>query len=840
MLSVDKQDDTYLYRQVIDLINENIESVKTPTFIEGKASGAVGFLRYDVNNSGIITAYNVRGNFIKGEELVFDGNDSDRITIASTTYSIANAKSVFGESGISTFSGDIRQKPVLSLGPCKIDSSGVVTQAGRDFSKDFVVNDLVQYRTPGGSRPTINRVSAVTVDNITLAAVENVTGVSLGSVSSATDSIDIVKISTNLLTTNTGDDNFLFTQLPKKVVAAVDTTDSEISFRKRFDTEIIFDVSGGRITILPSDLDANETFLPFDEERYILINKNGETEALTADKFTLTSGNRELIIKGLSTTGPAVLIATLKTPDVRPLEKNRNRVKSIVVNKSKLEGSGVGATTLNDGLEYGNYPYGTRVQDKEICLLEADVTKLYGIYESSTNGNADIPRLRVTDINSFNESIEDALVGEEFLGSDSGCLAIITNVVDANRFEYIPINGKEFISGEQITFQESSVVANIESITEGDNNITNRYSLLPGYRNTIYDYSRIVRNSNSIEPIKSLTIFYEYASIDESDTGSILNVDSYLNFKYEEIGKTNGINHSDIIDIRPRVNTYVVSENSRSPFEFLGRSFHGDQNKNLKVLASDESLTLDYSIYLPRIDKIYLNKDKIFQLSLGVPAEIPADPYPIEDAIEVARISLPAYLFKTSDAKLSLSSYKRYQMRDIAKLEDRIKNLEYYSTLSLLEQSTANLEIKDSEGTDRFKSGFFVDNFTTTTNQIKLGPKNSIDPRNKELRPSSYTTQLDLLLGSVSLTGVGGIKDPNADPRYVTDLIGEDIRRSTVDPNGTAGSDGMGVITLDYEEVELVSQDNATRVVNAAPYFVNFYKGTITLNPTSDIWIESS
>ena len=822
------------------IVNENIESLQTPTFIEGQASGAVGFLRYDVTNSGIITAYNVRGNFIKGEKLIFDGNDSDRVTTASTTYSISNAKSVFAESGISTFSADIRQKPVLSLGPCKIDGSGVVTQAGRDFTKDFAINDLVQYITPGGSNPTINRVSAVTSDNITLAAVENVTGVSIGSVSSAIDSIDIVKISTNLLTSDVEDGNFLFTQLPKEFIASIDTTDSEISYRKRFDTEIVSDVSGGRVTIFPSDLEDNETFLPFDEERYILINENGQTEILTSDKFTITSGSRELIIRGLSTIGTAVLIATLKKPEASPIIKNRVRLEKVIVNKSSLEGSGIGVTSLNDGLFYGNYPYGTRVQDKEICLLRPDVTNLFAIYESSTNGFARIPQLNLSSVESFNGSAEDALLGEEIFGSSSGCLAVLADVLDSNRIEYIPINGKEFEIGEQITFQDTSVFGIIGGIIQGDNNITDKYTLLNGYKNTIYDYSKIVRNSDEISPTKSITIFYEYADIETSDTGSLITVDSYINFDYKDIGNTNGIRHSDIIDIRPRVSTYIIGEGERSPFEFLGRNFEDKRNKNLKVLASDESITIDYSIYLPRIDKIYLNKDKFFQLSIGVPSENPTDPFPIEDAIEVARISLPPYLFDPSDAKLSLSSYKRYQMRDIADLEDRIESLEFYTTLSLLEQSTSNLEIKDSEGTDRFKSGFFVDNFTTTTNQLQFGPKNSIDPDNNELRPSSYTTELDLLLGSSELTGVGGELNPDADPRYVTDLIADNIRRSTVDPNGSPGSDGMGVLTLDYEEVEFISQDNATRVVNAAPYLVTFYKGTITLNPSSDIWVDQS
>ena len=50
-------------------------------------------------------------------------------------------------------------------------------------------------------------------------------------------------------------------------------------------------------------------------------------------------------------------------------------------------------------------------------------------------------------------------------------------------------------------------------------------------------------------------------------------------------------------------------------------------------------------------------------------------------------------------------------MRDIGKLEKRIERLEYYTTLSILEQQALNMQVKDEIGLDRFKSGFVVDNF---------------------------------------------------------------------------------------------------------------------------------
>ena len=64
---------------------------------------------------------------------------------------------------------------------------------------------------------------------------------------------------------------------------------------------------------------------------------------------------------------------------------------------------------------------------------------------------------------------------------------------------------------------------------------------------------------------------------------------------------------------------------------------------------------------------------------------------------------------------ISLVDNRRYTMRDIGQLEDRIENLERVTSLSLLEVSTEALRIEDEDGNNRFKSGFFVDNFVDRT-----------------------------------------------------------------------------------------------------------------------------
>ena len=81
--------------------------------------------------------------------------------------------------------------------------------------------------------------------------------------------------------------------MPHKNIDNVDLTNSTIIIRKGFTVNISNNSTGlfQRIN--------NETFLPFDEERYTLTRSDGSFEILTQDKFTFSHGNTQLIINGL-------------------------------------------------------------------------------------------------------------------------------------------------------------------------------------------------------------------------------------------------------------------------------------------------------------------------------------------------------------------------------------------------------------------------------------------------------------------------------------------------------------------------------------------------------------
>ncbi|MGA1049598.1 MAG: hypothetical protein ACO3UU_16460, partial [Minisyncoccia bacterium] len=345
-------------------------------------------------------------------------------------------------------------------------SSGVstVTTTNTFFTGVASVGSLVAFSNPGFEINNFAKVLTVSDRSLTISGVTSVTGVCEGSLPLSTiNPSDFRIISTPL---NSSEDNSLYTLLPKSYISNVDLTKSQLTIRKQFDVTISSNSTG---TI---NAESNETFLPFDEERYVLIREDGVTEALSADKFEFTSGSNSLSINGLSGNGNAKLIATLRKTDVTSKVKNRNKIKTIIIDKSNNSSSGIGSTTLNDGLAYGNYPYGTRVQDEEICLLEPDVTTIYGVYESNDFSTPDIPSFILGSLSGPTGKTGDLLVGEEFIGETSNCIGIYVEKINDLSIGFNYLNSNSFIIGETIRFRQSGITATVLSLDNGDNDIT--------------------------------------------------------------------------------------------------------------------------------------------------------------------------------------------------------------------------------------------------------------------------------------------------------------------------------------------------------------------------------
>jgi hypothetical protein len=130
----------------------------------------------------------------------------------------------------------------------------------------------------------------------------------------------------------------------------------------------------------------------------------------------------------------------------------------------------------------------------------------------------------------------------------------------------------------------------------------------------------------------------------------------------------------------------------------------------------NDNISYDVSWYNERVDHISLGYNpEDFTPEIRVNKGIESlQPQPPEKKVSEMHLYTVEYGGNTLDAK-DLKAYrqrhKRFRMQDIAKLEERVENLEDTVSLSFLEQEATNLVELDASGNVRAKTGFFVDDF---------------------------------------------------------------------------------------------------------------------------------
>jgi hypothetical protein len=800
-------------------LNSNISFISTPAFIEGKNSGASGYLVSPISNSNAVLLYQVSGTFLIGEQIKINGVDDSRTIRTVRDYGISDIHQLY-QTG---FTADVLLSKEVILGSSSSFSisdgtSGIstVTSSNQNFYSGINVGDIVSYTIGSSTLPTYSKVSSVspTLKSLTITPVVGVPNVGLGSLPTTSSVVnDFKKITLELLSTSNA---YLYSELYNKNISNLNLNGSDVIIKKSYNIAAgNFTTGSYSITLESGNPDL--TLEPFDEEDYTLTFSDGAIASLDSQK--VITNNKTITIQGITANpNSATLTVTFKKVNTKTRKKIYNPCSTLVVNKTSS-----GVSTSTSGLTFSNV-YGIRVEDKEISLNIPDVESILAVYESSTTDEPKLPSITLTNLNS---NISNSNVGEKIIGSTSNAVAIlVSNTV--NKVDLVYLNENRFVINEEVTFEVSNIKATVFSVAVGDKNIRNSYIFDNGYRKEFLDFSRIIRKSNSESPTKKLKIVYNNYTINPNDDGDFVGVNSYDKDRYSfNIPTFNGIRSADIIDLRPRVSAY---SGSRSPFEFNSRVFSSENSSSPYIFSKDKTINLSYSYYLPRIDKLFLTKDGDFIINSGVPSITPKLPNTLDSSLEVATIYLPAYLYNVEDCNIVLSPHKRYTMKDISNLDDRISNVEYYTSLSLLETDTKNLTIRDSQtNLNKFKCGFFVDNFKSLDggDSGNLNFRASIDLENETLRPQHYTTSVDLLLGSELVSGAGIVYDPNADPRYVKDLGSPNIKK--------VGD----IVCLNYKNVEYVANRFSSRVENVNPFNVINWFGSVVLHPSSDSWFES-
>jgi len=332
--------------------------------------------------------------------------------------------------------------------------------------------------------------------------------------------------------------------------------------------------------------------------------------------------------------------------------------------------------------------------------------------------------------------------------------------------------------------------------TTSDVDIKDRYYIDNGQRDNFYDVASIQLKSNATAPTGRILVVLDYFS---HQPGDYFSVDSYTGqAEYGDIPSFQSskgiVQLRDVIDFRP---TKATS----------GDNFTGTGSSVVSMIRPTSIITSDIQYYLPRIDKIFVDKNGKFGVVKGISSANPVAPEDPKDAMVLYVMRLGAYTFSAADTIPNMIDNKRYTMRDIGKIEKRVSKLEYYTSLSLLEKETAGTQIFDGANV-RYKNGFVVDSFYGHNIGAITHPDYSVsmDKAQGRLRPMFYEDNTRLVWNEGSSSGL----------------------RKT-------GS----LLTLNYYQSKYIEQPYSSYAEFVNPYNVFSWTGDLTLSPNTDEWKET-
>jgi hypothetical protein len=317
--------------------------------------------------------------------------------------------------------------------------------------------------------------------------------------------------------------------------------------------------------------------------------------------------------------------------------------------------------------------------------------------------------------------------------------------------------------------------------------LTSQFSCDNGQRDNWYQNGKLIRVDGQLV-IQSVKVTYQYFA---HSAGDYFSIDSYVGLTRDGIPTYNNSNLGDFIDFRP------LKDSSGN---FTSSTVYGE------IIKPGDTIRADITYYLPRADLIVVNSKGEFKNVRGIPSLKATVPDTPADAMKLYELYLNAYTSTTADVSIKSVDNRRYTMRDIGKLENRIANVEYYTTLSALESKANKVEVLDpTTGNNRFKNGFAVDGFT----DFSLADVNATD----------WSASLDLNVGQLN-------------PAFAEN--GVDMAMSSL----SAASKRTTVYMPAYTEVAAVSQPYATTTININPYAVYGWIGSINLTPDRDYWTD--
>ena len=338
----------------------------------------------------------------------------------------------------------------------------------------------------------------------------------------------------------------------------------------------------------------------------------------------------------------------------------------------------------------------------------------------------------------------------------------------------------------------------VSDSANGTVDFSGRFTLDNGQRDNFYDTGRLILRPGQSAPADLFISadyfqhgttghFFAATSYDSNDIGGYINIPKYT------FANGTTISLSDFLDFRS-------VKNSSGTFSGGDAIVHELPQQN--DLININSL----SLYNQQTGKLILSKDGILKFVQGEAAPtVSAFPDVPAENLSLYNIVLGANTLSDSDVGVQFIENKRFTMKDISVLEKRIDRLEEAVTLNLLEVDTKNIQVLDSAGLNRTRSGFIADNFET---QFFSAVNNedyraAIDPFGGYLHPTFNEDNVRLIFDSQTSSNIV--------------LKGDNLY-------------------IDYDSDTYLDASLASTFFKINPFDVAQWRGVLVLSPSSDEW----
>ena len=144
-----------------------------------------------------------------------------------------------------------------------------------------------------------------------------------------------------------------------------------------------------------------------------------------------------------------------------------------------------------------------------------------------------------------------------------------------------------------------------------------------------------------------------------------------------------------------------------------GEDFTGTGAKVIDLPRNNDLITLDEDYYLGHAGVIFAHKQNYGGAYIGTASRAPLVPATADtrEHLKIATYQINPYMLDDEDMTINYIDNRGYKMKDIANLERKVDELTEVVAMNSLELATTAIDVLDSSGVNRLKSGITADNF---------------------------------------------------------------------------------------------------------------------------------